>query len=520
MAVLKITDPLISRILAFVAEAGGPAWTVGGFVRDQLLGRAVHDLDLIVPAGGIELARTIARSFDGAFFILDPERDVARTIIPREGQEPLDVDVARLRTPELADDLALRDFTINAMAAPVQNGAEQAEIVDLFCGEADLASRVLRVVGPNAFRDDPLRTLRAVRLAVELGFHVEPGTANLVRRDAHLVSDVAAERVRDELVRILAAPGAWRHLCLLAELDLLRPALPEVQALTGVSQSQPHYLDVFDHSRSVVAHAEGLMALLWPGGPYRLPEESESDGDGASSDPIVFAPGWVWDMAAAALAPYAGDLRAHLMQALGSGRSRRDLFPWAALAHDWGKPATRTVGADWRVHFYDHEHHGAVLAENRMRLLAFSANEAAYVGQLVDWHMRPAQLARHYPPSSRALYRFYRDAGAAVPDVVLLAMADKLATRGPRADADRGLLRDLFGVAGLAFQAFFRERDSRVDPVPLLNGRQVMEELGLAPGPEIGRVLEALREAQAVGEVATVEAARAWLHEYRVAEHG
>jgi tRNA nucleotidyltransferase/poly(A) polymerase len=518
-----VSDPLITSVLTFIAGRDRPAWLVGGFVRDLLLGRPIHDVDLVVPDGGIELARAVANAFQGAFFVLDEERDVARTILgPDEAR--LTVDVARLRGQDLAADLALRDFTVNAMAMRLPNPEAAGtlagwEIVDLFGGRDDLRLGLLRVVGPQAFRDDPLRTLRGVRQAAELGLHLEASTAALIRRDGHLLSRVSAERIRDELVRIVGAPGAWKHIRVLAELDLLRPTLPEVQALIGVPQSEPHYLDVFDHTRAVVAHAEGVLALLWPEGPFTLPAATGGDRGAEESlitdeaaEPVQIAPDWQWEELAAALAPFAADLRAHLEQPLAIGRSRRDRFAWAALAHDWGKATTATVGSDWRVHFYRHEQEGAVLVENRARLLALSANEADYLAQLVELHMRPGHLAGHYPPSRRALYRFFRDARSTGPEVVLLSIADKMATRAPQAEEDGEYWHALLDAAGQTFTAYFREGALQANPELLLDGKAVMAELGLAPGPEIGRLLADLREAQAVGEITTEAEARAWLH--------
>ncbi|HEX9116071.1 MAG TPA: HD domain-containing protein [Anaerolineae bacterium] len=534
----RITDYLICSILAFTGDRADQAWIVGGFVRDALLGRRSHDLDLIVPGHGIELAAALSRAFHGDFFVLDRERDVARAILTRPDGETVEVDVARLRVPDLAGDLALRDFTINAIASPVPGRAllpgAEVGLIDPFDGRADLAQGLIRAVGDAAFRDDPLRTLRAVRQAVELGFHLDDSTCDLILRDGHLLAGVAAERIRDELLRVVAAPGAWQHLRLLAQLDLLRPTLPELQALIGVTQSAPHYLDAFDHTRSVLAHAEGILALLWPDGPYGRPARAAPVGGPggddvapgpdcarpAGPDPIQSTPDGQWAVLAGMLAPYADDLRGHLLEPLAAGRTRRDLFLWAALAHDWGKATTRSVGADWRVHFYDHDHQGASMVENRLRLLAFSAAEAGYAGRMVDLHMRPGHLTRHYPPSQRALYRFYRDAGAIGPDIALLAIADKMATRGPQVDYEAEFLPNLMDVAAQVFSAYFREHETRVDPALLLDGRQVMAELGLAPGPRVGKLIEGLREAQAVGEVTTIDEACAWLHHHHESESG
>lgn len=531
---------LVGRVLSFIRDRGIRAWLVGGYVRDQLLkssGRGMdrpsYDLDLIVPEGGIALARAIAKAFGGAFFVLDRERDVARAILRDEAGQPFDVDVARLRAADLLGDLALRDFTVNAIAVEISGDKVQpallpqswgevgvagmgggeggARIFDPFDGQGDLARRLIRAVSENTFQDDPLRALRAVRQAVELGFHIEDATAALIRRDAGLLAGVSAERVRDELWRIVTAPGAWQHLRLLAGLDLLRVVLPEAAALIGVAQSYPHYQDVFDHTRAVLAHTEGLVALLWPAGPYARPEP-------VADDSTIIASAGQWAEVAEALAPYAAELRAHLLQELAAGHTRLDGLFWAALAHDWGKPpvaggrpATFTTEPDDRIHFYEHEQVGATLAEARGRALKFSAAEVSYLRLLVESHMRPSHLAKTYPPGRRALYRYFRDLGDAGPDCALLSLADHLAFWAAHPVPEHWPRR--LGAFELILETYFRRREEAVAPRPFLDGRQIMAEFGLRPGPQIGRLLEGLREAQAAGEVTTREQAWAWVRE-------
>lgn len=480
------------------------AWLVGGYVRDRLLGRATHDLDVIVPTGGVALARAIAAAFGGASFVLDAERDVGRAILRDEAGDALEVDVARLRVPELQDDLSLRDFTVNAMAQPITpDGA--ADIVDPFGGRHDLARKLIRAVTESALRDDPLRSLRAVRQAVELGFRIEDATFSLIRRDAALLAGVAGERVRDELMRIVAAPAAWQHVRLLADLGLLASALPEADALIGVSQTAPHYQDAFDHTRAVMAHLEGLYALLWP--------EAWTIPAAVPGDATVIADESRWADVAALLAPTRDDLRQHLMQPLAAGRLRRDWLMWAALAHDWGKPAMRSLDGDGNVHFYEHDHWGAVLVQHRGGVLKLAADEIAYLTQLVHEHMRPTLLAHdaNGQLTRRAIYRYYLALGDAGPECSLLSLADSMATRAGRPDADAWQRRR--AVTETLLRAYFRERPQLIEPPPLLNGRQLMAEFGLASGPQIGRLLDGLREAQAAGEVTTPAAARAWLAE-------
>jgi tRNA nucleotidyltransferase/poly(A) polymerase len=367
-----------------------------------------------------------------------------------------------------------------------------------------LEKRLIRAVTEGVFHDDPLRMLRGVRQAIELGFRIEDATYNLIRRDALLLPSVSAERVRDELLRIIAAPGAWQHVRLLASLDLLRQTLPEAATTIGVTQTAPHYQDVFDHSRSVMAHLGGIYALLWPAVGYRAPEP-------AADDATVFATPEQWAELGDLLAPYADDLRGHLAQPLAAGRMRREGLLWAALMHDWGKPAMRSVEEEGRVRFLGHEHFGALLVERRGQALKLSADEVAYLARLVDQHMRPGLLSHDYPPSPRAIYRFYRDASNTGPDCALLGLADHLATRAANPLPDHWEHR--LGTTKLLLDAYFRARGERVAPLPLLNGHEIMGEFGLKPGPQIGELLEELREAQAVGEVTTADVARAWLAE-------
>lgn len=493
---------MIDQVIEYFYAEGRPAWLVGGYVRDYLLGRPTHDLDIIVPRGGICLARRLAAAFAGTSFILDAERDVGRAIIPLPDDGVLEIDVARLRGPDLLDDLALRDFTVNAIAMDLSR--PDLALFDPFDGRADVERRLLRAVTEGAFVDDPLRTLRAVRIVAELDFHIEDATFNLIRRDAHLLPSAAPERIREELMRIVVAPAAWQHLRLLCDLGLLQHALPESAAQAGVDQSPPHYQDVFDHTRSVLAYLGGMFALIWPDGPYRRPVARDGDS-------MVVASTEQWDDVGELLAPYLPELREHLRLPLAAGRTRRDLLCWAAVAHDWGKPAKRTVEETGRVRFFDHDHWGALLVEARLSALKFSGDELAYVARLTDLHMRPGELAHDYPFSRRAEYRFFRAADNTGPDVVLLSLADHLATYAPAPDASRWENR--LKASAQLLESFFRAHSERVAPAPILNGRQVMAELGLPPGPRIGQLLDGLREAQATGQVGSEEDAWAWLRE-------
>jgi tRNA nucleotidyltransferase/poly(A) polymerase len=421
---------------------------------------------------------------------LDVERDAGRALFTHADGSTVHVDCAGWRADTLAGDLRLRDFTINALAIDLSQ--PHAEIVDVTGGLQDLARRLVRVASDRALPDDPLRGLRAVRLLAELapwGFRLDGDTAQALRQYAALLAAPAAERVRDELVRILnsAHPDAW--LRLMFELGQLRVVLPETAALAGVGQSAPHHWDVFEHTLAVMRHV--AWQQRWLGGTV----EPENWHEHAVED---------------ALLPLRPALASHFEQGDGIVRNRGQMWPWAAMSHDWGKPATRSeehlAGQAARVRFLGHERVSAELVTEALRRLRFNDAEVRRVAVIVAEHLRPAELATAAnPPSRRAVYRFFRDAGDAGVDVALLSLADVWAIHGP--DLQPALWAGQVATVRRLLQDFFLRRHEAVTPLPLLNGKDLMQAFDLPSGRLIGRLLAEIAEAQASGEVTTHEEA-------------
>src|SRR5262245_37969884 len=215
---------------------GGRAWVVGGTVRDALLGRRSRDLDLVVPTGALELGRALARELGWSFVALDERRRVCRVVGAAQ------VDIADFRASGLGADLEARDFTVNALAAPAGELVERgsAVIEDPTGGLGDLRARRVRLCGPRAFEDDPVRTLRAARLAVQPGWTLDPETESAARAAIASLADMPAERVRDELIGLLEDAGTGRGLRVLDRMGALGVALPESAAMRAASQSAPH----------------------------------------------------------------------------------------------------------------------------------------------------------------------------------------------------------------------------------------------------------------------------------------
>ncbi len=499
---------LHSLLTALSAQAD-PVYVVGGVVRDYLLGSAetVNDLDVVVEHSALQVGREVADRLGWAFYPLDAERDVARLVF-QAASPPLVCDIAAMREGSIERDLHARDFTINALAVEWRGRAAQP-VLDLVGGRADLDRRLLRRVSPSSLAEDPVRLLRAVRFAAQLGFAIEEETQLQMLRMPETVRLASAERVRDELWKLLQSPDPAAAVELLARFGLLQYVLPEVNDLQSVAQSAPHVLDVYRHTLQTVAYAAQFRRWL-----LRKPVTDCSPASEA------------WQ---AALAPWRFRLQEHFLQALAAEHLRGDWLVWNALLHDIGKPATRTVetsnGNGPRYRFFGHEELGARLARERLEALRFSRQEIWLAETVIETHMRPHHLHGSFgaaPISRRACFRYFRDSGGRsfdlLPgvDTVLLALADYQAIYA--APEPPGWPQYLAHASQLLEFAFHAEGLTQVRQ-PLVDGHTLMRYFDLKPGREIGRLLERLQEAQAAGEVRTADEAlalaAAWVVEPR-----
>jgi poly(A) polymerase len=445
---------------ALAGIAAEPAWLVGGAVRDRLLGRPTDDYDVAVGGDARRLARELARSTDAHVFALSEAFGVWR-VVARDHR--WQVDVLPLAGRSIETDLAQRDFTVNAIAEPLNDGG----YVDPFGGVDDLHGHVLRMVSEAAFADDPLRTLRLPRLACELDFAVDPRTAAAAAERASGLLAVAPERVFAELKRIVIADRALAGLELMDALGATKVVLPELTEMRGVEQSSYHHLDVYEHTRLVLASTIELS---------RDPEE------------------W-FGRHAVAVARF-------LDEPLANELTRGQALRFGALLHDVAKPRTRRVTAEGRITFVGHDVAGAEVAADILTRLRVSDRLREHVAALTRNHLRLGFLVHETPIGRRAVYRYLRDCEPVQVDVTLLSVADRLATRGRKSDEAIArhleLARDLLGEA-LAWR--------EVRPRPPVRGDELARAVGLRPGPELGRILQELEEASFVGEISSPEQA-------------
>lgn len=447
--------------LLIVRESLGDraAWLVGGAVRDSLLQRATSDIDVIVDGDVAAAARALGRASRGPSFELSDEFGAWRVL---SADRSWQADLSPLRGGSIEADLALRDFTINAIAEPLSGG----ERVDPHGGTEDLAAGRLRAIGPGAFADDPLRALRLVRLAGELGLQPDSATARLAREHAPAVATVAQERVFAELKRILANDNALLPaLRQMEELGLTSAILPELDALHGVQQNRYHHADVHAHTLEVLEQTLALQA----------------------------------DPAAILGEQHADDVRALLAEPLADELDRAVAMRLGALLHDAAKPATLGHRDDGSPTFFGHDREGAQLARDVLTRLRASEKLKAHVAALVRHHLRLGFLVHEQPLSRRALYRYLLDSQPVEVDVTLLSVADRLATRGRKATQAIArhleLARDVLPVA-------LRWRADGPRP-PLVPGDQLAAALQMKPGFELGRLLAEIDVARYAGEVTT-----------------
>jgi poly(A) polymerase len=437
---------------------GEGVWIAGGAVRDAALGREVTDLDLAVAGDPGPVAKALGRELGEHAFELSAEFGTWRVVAPGRGWQ---VDVTRLRGDSIEADLAARDFTVGAAAVPLAAG----EAIDPFEGLVDLERGVLRAVGPATFTDDPLRLLRAARLAVELNLRVDPDTVALAHDSATRAADPAGERQLAELRRLLASADPLRGLELLDELRLTAVVLPELEGTKGVEQGPNHHRDVHGHTLEVLERTLEIEADL----PRFVGEER---GDEAMA---LFA------------------------EPLADEMDRAVALRFGALFHDIAKPLTRAE-RDGFVGFKGHDVEGVTTIGEIMGRLRASRKLTRHLQALTLHHLRLGFLIPEVPLPPRRVHEYLRVTEPVTVDVTLLTVADRLSARGhgpiarpEMVEAHLTLAREMVAAA----------LDWRRDgpPEPLLRGDEIAAELGIE-GPEIGAKLAELEAAQYAGEVA------------------
>jgi len=447
------------------ALGGTPAWLVGGAPRDRVLGRDTFDLDIVIDGSPASAARAIARAAPGAACFELSENFSGWRVVARD--RSWQVDVQPMRGGSLAVALALRDFTAGAIAEPIAGG----DPIDPLGGLPDIAARRLRMASPRAFADDPLRVLRLVRLALDLGFDPDPDTSGAALAAAPDLRRVSGERVFMELRQIVSSPRVLDGLSLMDTLGITAAVLPELDALRGVQQSRYHHRDVHGHTLEVLERVVALQA---------------DPGAVLGAGELV------------------GPITALLVEPLADELTRGDALRWGALLHDAAKPLTSATAPDGRITFLGHDARGAEMARSVLERLRASERVRAHVAALVRHHLRLGFLVHESQPLARRTVFAYLQATSPVQaDVTLLSIADRLATRGER--ASESIETHMTLARPMLADALLWRTDGA--PQPLWRGDELAAELGIPTGPRLGEILCELAAARYAGEISTREQA-------------
>lgn len=448
-----------------------PAYIVGGFVRDFLMGiEQKRDLDFVVEGSGLTFAKELDKAMKNVGSLVEfPDFDTARYVLG-EGEEQIVLEFAGARSESyrlgsrkpavkkatLEEDLSRRDFTVNAMAAPAElfSGLRQPsaarlkkEIIDPFDGRKDLKNKILRApLAPDqTFSDDPLRMMRAVRFAAQLGFSIEPKALESIHDQRVRLKIISAERIKEELFKILSCPQPSIGLILLFQTGLLDIFLPEVAALDGVEEIYGH-----QHKNNLV-HTFKVVDNI-------------------------------------------------------AERSDKVLLRLAGLLHDIGKNETKKFAAKIGWTFYQHEHVGRKLVKLIGRRLRFSKEETDYLAKLVRWHQQPISLMDEGITDS-AVRRLVVNLGEELDDLLILGRSD-ITTGNPLKKEKRlgnydRLEKKIVEVV---------EKDKLRAFQSPVRGEEIMKICALPPSPTVGKIKKAIEEAILDGAIPNeYEAAKNYL---------
>ncbi|HVC08351.1 MAG TPA: HD domain-containing protein [Elusimicrobiota bacterium] len=485
----------ICRACAELSE--GPVYLVGGAVRDLFLGRAAEDLDLACFAPE-ELSKELQRRFGGTLVTLDEQNGIFRLVFaPGRFKRIRQIDASLIQGRGIADDLKRRDFSINAMALELSSAMSPAlgprELLDPYQGRADLAKKIIRCREKAVLADDPLRLLRAFRIAAQLGFGIEPRTLKMIAGLRKSALKPAAERVRTEITGIFSAPDAGHWARLMDRAKILTRIFPEMERARSCATVYYGQGGVLAHSLATLERMDFLLKNIERAFPAQ-----------------------------------AAQIRLEIGKNNFGDASFESFLRLCAFLHDVAKPETAGL-IDGRLRFFRHDEIGAERISALLGRLRFSRHWTQAAAAVVAHHLRPGNLAANHAVSDRAAYRFFRDLGPHSLALLLTCWADhasympeprlrrhlNLLSQAPGtfgrgvSEDEKKTVRHLQVVSFLVRRLF--DESNKAVPDPVVDGRDVMKILGIKPGPEVGTWLERVREAQGRRKIKTRAEALAYL---------
>ncbi|RJQ23955.1 MAG: CCA tRNA nucleotidyltransferase [Nitrospiraceae bacterium] len=432
-------------------------YLVGGTVRDLLLDCSPRDIDLVCRDAKV-FAQNLAQCRKAAFVPMEKKPDEpCYRVVDREDSENY-LDIAEMRGDTIYEDLSRRDFTINAIAIGVKDGSSAGVVIDPLNGAADIERKIIRLAGDESILSDPLRILRAVRLSAGLDFAIEEQTLKEMGSRAAMLKDVAAERVTAELRRILETPRSARYFRQMDDLGILEVIFPEIHMMKVCTQNGFHHTDVWEHSLLTMEHTEHIINNL--------------------SD-------------------YFGEWSARTADYL-KGNSRLSLLKLSALFHDAGKPATKNVNSDTgRTTFYSHAEEGAKLMGLISERLKMSKRDRDFMVLLTEEHLQVFNLASE-DVKADIRTKWFRKTGDDAIAVFILGMADTMSSLGPNSSAS--IRESHIKWSQQTVREYFEKTKMEIESPDFVSGKDLIA-LGMMPGPDMGRILGEIRNAQDAGKI-------------------
>ena len=462
-------DPNLSFVLETARKMGVELYLVGGYVRHLLMMRTCTDLDFACAVDPKNLVQTLSEKLKRPMIVLEEERQIYRLFLSGKMQ----LDFARFKGSTLEADLAARDFTVNAMALKLQQNAGEisGELYDPQQGQKDLQQKIIRQVSSKIYEDDPLRMLRAHRIAAQLNFAIAEETLQNIIVHASKITTVAAERVREELLLMLDTPNVYERVLQLDRCGLLTQIFPEMEPNRTCALDYYPGKGVWGHSM------DGFKCLEW----IFENIDAEFGQDAEKIETCIFGAGEDTE-----------------------GHARSTLMKLAIFLHDIGKaPTAKHING--RLHFYEHQNVGARITQKIAQRLKFSSKATAFLSEMVASHMRPGSMAFAQNLTDRARFRFFRDLEEDAIPMLLVSLADRYSyipeTLGKNTDTHELSTKDLIRWH------YHKQLEQLKKKPKLIDGNQVMEQFGLSPGRAIGQILKDIEEAHVLGEIKTQEEA-------------
>ena len=445
------------------------AYIIGGSIRDLLLDRSPTDYDLAVTGNPKKIAENIAKNISGRWIEMGKP---GQTIIRVVSNDHI-IDITSLNGASIEDDLKKRDFTINAVAYDLSS----REIIDCLGGLRDLADKKVRMVSVDVFKKDPIRLIRAYRIAAYLNFEIESQTASRISADAELIHHSAGERIREEIFKLLGTSKSYHYLSQMADAGLLTAVFPDLDWLKGCLQNSHHFYDVFEHTLKAYEHLETLL----------------NHPDGILPDTCH-----------------------QIRQYLDEGKTV--LLKYSILLHDIGKSLTKTTDNRGEIHFYGHSRKSADMAQKINQKLRLSNREKRFVDCIIRSHLHPLFLFTAMQKKTlthKGITRFFKKCGDNTPALLLHALADVLA-KGDRPGQKH---KDFIGFVKMMMHEFFYNFQPNITEPPLITGRDLIHEFGLMPSPEFKIILNRVREEQLTHKIRSRSEALVWVRDYLNSAH-